>query len=164
MASRGRVIYGTAVASFQLAGQDVPEAPTAFSSPPPEPASGLSSPPTLQPLRIFQVSPRTAIAHGRVRTDISLTGFALSGFSPSWEPSWEPFAVDCCGLLWTAVESKAFVSGLCGRLWTAVDTACRSTDQKDGACRKATGSSSPVQQETPAIVGVSLLAASCPGP
>jgi hypothetical protein len=32
---------------------------------------------------------------------------------------------------------------LCGRVWTPVDTAWRSTDQKDGACRTATGASSP---------------------
>jgi len=40
--------------------------------------------------------------------------------------------VDGCGRVWTAVESKAFRSGLCGRLWTLVDGAWRSTDQKVG--------------------------------
>ena len=40
--------------------------------------------------------------------------------------------MDCCGRLWTPVESGALRFGLCGRLWTLVDTAWRSTDQKVG--------------------------------
>ncbi len=53
-------------------------------------------------------------------------------FCERWEPSWEPFAVDCCGRLWTAMDSKAVGSGRYGRLRTAMDGLRPSTDQKVG--------------------------------
>ena len=49
---------------------------------------------------------------------------------PRWEPSWEPFAVDCCGRVWTAMAMEAFRSRLCGLPWTPTDAAWRFTDQK----------------------------------
>ena len=49
-----------------------------------------------------------------------------------WEPSWEPFAVDCCGWLWTAADSEPVGSGRYGRLRTSVDGVRPSTDQKVG--------------------------------
>ncbi len=53
-------------------------------------------------------------------------------FCERWEPSWEPFAVDCCGRLWMAMDSEPSCSGRYGLLRTPMDGVRPSTDQKVG--------------------------------
>jgi hypothetical protein len=68
-----------------------------------------------------------------------------------WEPSWEPFAVDCCGRLWTTADSEPVGSGRYGPLRTPMDYLRPSTDRKVGD-----SSSSGRAAEAPAVQGVSI--------